>query len=209
MKRQLMLAHFPIVFVVLLIAADILYAENIDPFDDGSQYAYGENVGWLNAEPSAAGSPGVEVGDTTLAGYIWAENIGWLSLSCLNTGSCDTVSYGVKNDGEGNLSGYAWGENVGWINFAPSAGGVYIQTATGEFAGTAWGENIGWISFRGESSIPFRILTSWEPVVNLCIFDSNDDGDVDGSDLAAWTIKLDGESLPEFALEFGMTDCFD
>ena len=27
------------------------YAENIDPNEDGSQYAYGENVGWLNFEP--------------------------------------------------------------------------------------------------------------------------------------------------------------
>jgi len=30
-----------------------LYAENIDPNEDGSQYAYGENVGWVNFEFSS------------------------------------------------------------------------------------------------------------------------------------------------------------
>ena len=32
--------------------ATVAYAENIDPNEDGSQYAYGENVGWVNFEPS-------------------------------------------------------------------------------------------------------------------------------------------------------------
>ena len=195
---------------VFIMATDVTGAENIDPFDDDSQFAYGENVGWSNAEPSGDGGPGVEVGEATLTGYIWAENIGWVSLSCVNTDSCDKVFYGVNNDGEGNLSGYAWGENVGWINFAPlDYGGVYIETATGEFSGTAWGENIGWISFHGEGAISFRMVTSWEPAVNHCAFDSNNDGDVDGLDFAIWIEKLDKEYLPKFALEFGRTDCFE
>ena len=74
---------------ILLIAGNIAHAENIDPFDDDSQHAYGENVGWLNAEPSGDGGPGVEVEDTKLAGYVWAENIGWVSLSAA-----------TKNDGK-------------------------------------------------------------------------------------------------------------
>ena len=32
--------------------ATVAYAENIDPNEDGSQYAYGENIGWLNFEPN-------------------------------------------------------------------------------------------------------------------------------------------------------------
>jgi hypothetical protein len=95
-----------------------------------------------------------------ITGYAYGENIGWISLSCLNTGNCGTVNYGVQNDGLGNLSGYAWGENVGWINFAPIGGGVSIDT-TGVFHGRAWGENIGWITFSSDGPVPFRVKTSW------------------------------------------------
>jgi hypothetical protein len=114
------------------------YAENIDPNNDDSQYAYGENVGWLNFEPSQG--PGVTVSSTEVTGYVWAENIGWVNLSPASYG-------GVVNDGAGNLSGYAWGENVGWINFGPAYGGVTIDLE-GEFSGWAWGENIGWVNFN-------------------------------------------------------------
>ncbi len=37
---------------VLMLSVGQSFAENIDPYEDGSQYAYGENVGWLNFEPS-------------------------------------------------------------------------------------------------------------------------------------------------------------
>ncbi|MCD4718346.1 MAG: hypothetical protein K8S13_00595 [Desulfobacula sp.] len=211
MKRILFKTFF-YATIVGFISMFHLYAtaENIDPSALDSQYAYGENVGWFNAEPLGNGGPGTEVEDTKLTGYIWAENIGWVSLSCENTNSClDGITYGIDNDGEGNLSGYAWGENVGWINFAPTGGGVAIETATGEFSGTAWGENIGWISFRGENSIPFRMMTSWKSVVNNCAFDSDDDGDVDGSDLAHFVKKFELESLIKYAFEFGRADCFD
>ena len=94
------------------------WAENIDPNDVGAQWAWGENVGWLNAEPLGNGGPGITVKDGELTEYIWAENIGWISLSCKNTSSCGTVAYGVTYDGAGLVSGYAWGENVGWISFS-------------------------------------------------------------------------------------------
>lgn len=120
-----------------------LGAKNIDPYQDGSQYAYGENVGWINFEPGQG--PGVQVSSSGVEGYVWAENIGWINLSPASYG-------GVSNDGLGNLSGYAWGENVGWINFAPNVPGdaadygVKIDS-DGGFYGWAWGENIGWINF--------------------------------------------------------------
>ena len=122
-----------IVLGVLMFFSYSVYAENIDPLNDGSQYAYGENIGWLNFEPSLG--PGVTVTTSQLTGYVWAENIGWINLSPTNYG-------GVFNDGTGNLGGYAWGENVGWINFSPTYGGVTIDT-DGNFNGWAWGENIG------------------------------------------------------------------
>ena len=141
-------------------------AENIDPLDDDSQYAYGENVGWLNFEPSP--EDGACVTASYLRGYVWAENIGWINLSCLNTGYCDTVNFGVVNDGSGTLSGYAWGENVGWISFSCENidycstvdYGVRIYT-NGEFGGWAWGENIGWIHFQEISPVEYKVQTCW------------------------------------------------
>ena len=99
--------------VGLLLFASGTNAENIDPDDNGSQYTYCENVGWLNAEPLGDGGPGVEVDAGELTGYLWAENVGWISLSCLNSGGCDTaVDYGATYDENGVLSGFAWAENV-------------------------------------------------------------------------------------------------
>ncbi len=135
--------------------------ENVDPLHDGSRYAYGENVGWLNAQPLGQGGPGVNVTDAGLTGYLWSENVGWISLSCSNTGSCATVGYGVANDGAGVLSGFAWGENIGWINFSPTGGGVIIDATTGTFGGRAWGENVGWITFASAGPVSYRVRTSW------------------------------------------------
>ena len=122
-------------------------SENIDPENTDNQYAYGENIGWINFEPSMT-ETGAIVSREKVEGFVWAENIGWINLSPENYG-------GVLNDGMGNLSGYAWGENVGWINFNPqvegdpTAYGVKID-ANGNFSGLAWGENIGWINFNND-----------------------------------------------------------
>ena len=130
-----------IILIVLLVffLLTTAGAENIDPYDDNSQYAYGENIGWFNFQPTQG--DGVQVSSSKLTGYVWQENIGWINLWPSKYG-------GVFNDGAGNLSGYAWGENVGWINFDPSYGGVSID-ADGNFDGWAWGENIGWVNFNG------------------------------------------------------------
>ena len=147
--------------ILLIISAMIgigvvtVCGENIDPDNDDSQYAYGENVGYLNFEPSGNGGPGAEVTNSAVTGYVWGENIGWINLI--------PVSYGVvANDGAGNLSGYAWGENVGWINFAPTGGGVTIGS-DGVFDGWAWGENIGWIHLKN-LAIPYKVKTAWAPL---------------------------------------------
>jgi len=125
------------IFIAIGAAAGLVWAENIDPYNDGSQYAWGENVGWINFEPGSG--DGVQVSSSAVQGFAWAENIGWINLSPSTYG-------GVTNDGTGILSGYAWGENVGWINFDPAYGGVSIDSE-GYFSGYAWGENIGWINF--------------------------------------------------------------
>ena len=143
-------------------------AENIDPNNDGSKYAWSENMGWLNAQPSGPGGPGVQVSDSSLTGYMWSENAGWVSLSCTNT-SCSGGNFGVTNDACGTLAGYAWSENAGWINFAPSTCGgdptcgVKISPTTGVFSGRAWSENAGWITFSSAGPNPYKVETSWRP----------------------------------------------
>ncbi|MCH7717958.1 MAG: hypothetical protein IIB21_00670, partial [Chloroflexi bacterium] len=95
------------------------------------------------------------------------------SMSCENTDSCATTSYGVTNDGLGNLGGYAWGENVGWISFScantatcgTASYGVSIGLTTGVFAGNAWGENIGWITFSDDSPVAYQVRTGWTSVL--------------------------------------------
>jgi hypothetical protein len=133
----------------------ICIAENIDPYNTDAQYGWSENTGWLNLEPSVGS--GVQVASNKLTGWIWGENICWISLSCENTGTCASVSYGVSNDGSGNLSGFAWAENVGWINFNPVVSGDPTDygmaiDADGKFSGWAWDENIGWIHFDSTQS---------------------------------------------------------
>jgi hypothetical protein len=172
-------------------------AENIDPAANDSQYAYAENVGWINAEPNGDGGNGVQVNDTELSGWMWGENVGWVSLSCANTGSCATVDYRITNDSCGTLTGYAHTENVGWINFAPATGGVSIDPQTGEFSGTAWGENIGWITFADDSPIAYGVTTSWRrfaptggPEINL----ARNAGDL----VISWSAVADSDGYDVF-----------
>ena len=177
----------------VLLSASLCPAENIDPDNDDSQYAYGENVGWLNFEPSEG--PGVHVYDTRLRGYLWAENIGWIKL--------DPTFGGVVNDGAGNLSGYAWGENVGWINFDPTYGGVTID-GLGDFDGWAWSENVGWIHFQSTTPVAYKVKTDWAPTMDVpwcwdcltqCYGDTDCDGDVDTVDWPTFRDSF-GSSYP-------------
>ncbi len=146
-----------------LCPATLALAGNIDPAGQQAQYVYGENVGWLNFQPSQG--DGTTVGDSALSGYIWGQNIGWINLS--------PAFGGVVNDGTGLLSGYAWGENVGWINFNPKVPGdpthygVTIDTE-GNFAGWAWGQNVGWIHFQGTGAVAYGMKTGWR---TSCVVD--------------------------------------
>ncbi len=152
--------RFLLLVLLLPLAGEAAFAENIDPDNDGSKFAWSENLGWINAQPGGAGGPGVQVSDSGLTGWAWSENAGWISLSCTNR-SCARASYGVMNDGCGALTGYAWSENVGWINFAPTGASVAIDPTTGIFSGRAWSENAGWITFSSAGPNPYRVATGW------------------------------------------------
>ncbi|MHC4646181.1 MAG: hypothetical protein ACYTBJ_11810 [Planctomycetota bacterium] len=162
-----------ILAVCLILCSGNLCAENIDPYDDDSQYAYGENVGWFNFEPrSAEPNVGATVSDYNPTGFIWAENVGWINLDP-NDSDPNT---GVTNDGTGQLSRLAWGENVGWINFNPKVSGDSTHYGVtidhdGNFDGWAWGENIGWIHFRSATPVAYKVQTSW---ITSCVVDFDD-----------------------------------
>ena len=183
---------------LMLLSASFSLAENIDPYEDGSQHAYGENVGWFNFEPSTG--DGAQVASDKLTGYVWAENIGWINLSCENDSSCASVNYGVVNDGNGNLSGYAWGENVGWINFNPVVSGDPIDygvkiDSDGNFDGWAWGENIGWINFGIAENYVVACKVTFEDLANFVNYwlengtsPANLDGEADDVDFEDFAI---------------------
>jgi hypothetical protein len=178
--------------------------ENVDPGSNGSQYAYGENVGWINAEPTASGGPGLLVTNTRITGYMWGENIGWVNMSCTNNSTCGTSNYGVTNDGAGNLAGYAWSENAGWISFSCANTavcgtknyGVKINPGSGVFTGNAWGENIGWITFSGSVPSPYRVRTGWRGAI-----DSDGDGCTDVQEQGP-SIQLGGLRNPTVYWDF-------
>lgn len=172
------------VFLGAVAAAAAAFAENVDPGGTDAQYAWGENVGWINAEPQGEGGSGVQVSGSAVTGWMWGENIGWINMSCTNRGTCGTTAYGVTNDGTGKLAGYAWGENVGWISFScentsacgASPYGVQIDGATGLWSGHAWGENIGWISFTNVPAAQRVTTDDGDGVAGSadnCDFDSN------------------------------------
>lgn len=188
--------------IVMMSAGVSMSAKNIDPMDDGSQYAYAENVGWINFEP--AYGPGCTISDYLVTGYIWGENIGWINLSPTNYG-------GVFNDGLGNLYGYAWGENVGWINFNPTYGGVTIDSK-GYIESWAWGENIGWIHLQYNIDLTIaktgtdQYTLSWNSTLNFKyrLFVS--------TDLSGWTQQGEditgGEGLTTYAELYSGTKKF-
>ena len=189
MVRSLSHRILPALTGAALLAAVIAVAsaENIDPNNNMSQYAWGENVGWINAEPGGPGGDGLQVSGSKITGWMWGENIGWINMHCENRGTCGAVPYGVTNDNAGNLGGYAWAENVGWISFcdqdtpgACNASPTYrvvINPATGIFSGFAWGENIGWISFSDTSPVAYQVQTDDGDGIaggsDNCPFDAN------------------------------------
>jgi hypothetical protein len=163
----------PAIALALVALAATALAENIDPNNDQSQYAWAESVGWINFEP-ASGGAGVDVGPAAVTGYAWGEAIGWVNMNCSNLGTCGTVAYGVTNNGAGVLGGYAWSESKGWIKFScatppNSCGafsyGVAIDPSTGEWSGHAWGESIGWLSFNCDNrsscaTVPYDVQST-------------------------------------------------
>jgi len=116
---------------------------------EGDQYAWGENVGWVNFGTEQGE---VTVTDNALTGYAWDAIYGWINLA--------PEKAGVFNDGAGNLSGQAWSQNAGWIDFA----GVTIDTTSGRFSGLAEGDIYGRLNFDCSHC---GVVTDWRPASSV------------------------------------------
>ncbi|MGD9781245.1 MAG: hypothetical protein AB7V14_03730 [Kiritimatiellia bacterium] len=137
-----------------------------------NQYAYGANVGWLNARGDV--TRGASIGQYFCTGYVWSANCGWIGLGNGPTNGWRYVNesatdWGVNHDGAGNLWGYAYGANVGWIVFEQTNGCPRIDLRTGNFSGCAWGANVGWIG-----------LSNAQAFVETDAFATGPDTDSDG-----------------------------
>ena len=114
-----------------------------------NQYAYGANIGWINARGDITN--GMVVGEYYCEGYMYGANVGWISMgdgsptNGYTYSNTDAADFGVNHDGVGNLRGYAWGANIGWLNFEDT-GAPTIDLLTGNMSGYVWGANVGWIS---------------------------------------------------------------
>ena len=183
-------------------------ATTIDP---ANKYAYGANIGWVNAE--AETTNGAVIGQAFCSGYLYSANCGWILLG--DGAPADGMAYandsaadfGVNHDGAGNLTGYAYGANIGWINFEQTYGQPNVNLETGELSGYAWGPNIGWINLSGVTTLSL---------------DSGPDTDADGipdaweygytndlAALAAGGADSDGDGISDID-EYGSdTDPFD
>lgn len=136
---------FKILFLIILFSPLKVMASITDgTILSGSEYAWGENVGWINLG-TVEGD--VHITNTAVTGYMWDSIYGWVNLS--PTGS------GVVNNGEGVLSGFAWSAGAGFIDFS----GVTINTS-GKFTGQAQGAIYGRINFDCSTC---NVVTDWRP----------------------------------------------
>ncbi len=144
MKHNPLITLSLAIFLLIPLGLTAQAAPNIDP---ANQFAWSENVGWLNFAP---GNNGVEVTPTHLSGFVWGENIGWIKLGVDAGGpyaNTTANNWGVNRVATGMLFGFGWSENVGWVNFDQ----VTIDPTSGVFDGYVWAENVGWIHLRSES----------------------------------------------------------
>jgi len=137
-----------IILLCCLLAAP-LASRAATTIDAVNRYAWGANIGWMDAY--ADGANGAVIGDYYCTGYFYAANVGWINLGSgtpangIQYQNNSATDFGVNQDGLGNLRGYAWGANIGWINFE-NTGAPKVDLRTGILSGYVWSANCGWIS---------------------------------------------------------------
>lgn len=203
--------------LLLLILSTSYFVSAATTINPVNKYAYGANLGWVNAY--ADGANGAVIGEYVCSGHLYAANVGWIKLGSgspangIQYQNNSTTDYGVNHDGLGNLRGYAYGANIGWINFE-STGGAKVDLLTGKLSGHAWSANCGWISLSntfahvqtdtiapGADSDGDGIADAWELTYTnaLSAFtattDTDGDGVPDAQEYLADTSPLDPSDL--------------
>jgi len=134
---------------ILILAAATLASRAATSVDLVNRYAYGANIGWLDAV--AETNHGAVIGQYYCWGSLYSANVGWISLGTgvpvnyVQYQNNSATDYGVNLDAVGNLRGYAYGANIGWVAFE-STGAPQVNLLTGQLSGSAWSANCGWIS---------------------------------------------------------------
>ncbi|MCF7848926.1 MAG: hypothetical protein K9M45_08765 [Kiritimatiellales bacterium] len=191
------------------VAISSLAVTTVDP---ANKYAYGANIGWINAYADE-GINGAVIGQAFCSGYMYGVNVGWINLgdgspaNGMAYANDSATDYGINHDGLGNLSGYAYGANIGWVNFEQTYGQPKVNLETGTLSGYVWGANVGWINLSGLKTLSLgtgpdsdsdTIPDSWElghtntlAVLDKNGKDSDDDGVPDVSEYDADTDPFD------------------
>jgi hypothetical protein len=135
--------------LILALAAPVFPGLAATSIDLTNRYAYGANLGWMNAVADT--NNGAVIGAYYCWGNIYSANVGWINLgsgSPVNLYSYQNntaLDFGINTDGSGNLRGYAYGANIGWITFEAN-GAPHVNLLTGQLSGSVWSANCGWIS---------------------------------------------------------------
>jgi len=134
------------------------WAKAATTIDTNNAYAYGANIGWINA--FADGTNGAVIGQFYCTGYIYSANVGWISLGSSNGpvngyaySNISSNDWGVNNIGSGQLSGMAYGANIGWITFEQTYGMPTVNLLNGQMTGYAYSANVGWISLSNSFTV--------------------------------------------------------
>lgn len=135
---------FGILFSMVFCSSIVFASENNGTIYPSSNYAFGENLGWINF---GCDNCNVHITDIGLSGYAWSREYGWINLS--------PTESGVTNNCAGELGGKAWSKSLGWVDFS----GVVINAA-GQFTGIAGtpGTKAGRINFSCDNC---DVSTDW------------------------------------------------
>jgi hypothetical protein len=145
------LGHW-IAVLTLLGALPGLAVTTVNPVN---KYAYGANIGWVNAEGNV--TDGLVVGEAFCSGYLYGANVGWIHMGDGTPtdgqayGNASATDFGVNLEPDGDLRGFAYGANIGWVNFE-AQGDPQVNLLTGELSGYAYGANVGWISLSNSTA---------------------------------------------------------
>ena len=145
-------------FIALLASSCVAWLSVVHAdttIDPAHPYAYGANVGWVNARGDV--THGAALRQAYCTGYLWSANCGWIGLGNGPTNGWQYSNssggdWGVNHDGQGHLTGYAYGANIGWIRFEQTVGQPRVDLRTGNLSGYVYGANVGWFSLSNEQA---------------------------------------------------------